>query len=262
MNNLNEIVSDNEKLFEDVPPLKYVKRFLQIPELIEDAKRALRANALFSALSLSLSLAAECSKFKYPDEWFEEKADNDPYLMKQFPNYFDENGIYLHKKSKNHDKERFMMWFDDWNNSHNCSNDIKQEMIDFEEKNEEHRRNKDGSISPDINGEILYQIRCKLFHEGTNAIDFQNKIMDIGNHNIGDFNYVLTDASKPFLGIYGHSSSSSIQPGSSSMNIYLPELVNGLCYYVELYYSKNAPKSFNKIQVIDYTDVYKRNNEN
>ena len=82
-----------------------------IPELINDANQALNAGAVFSAFTMALSLVATCSVVEYPDEWFQENAENDPYIQLHFPK--------CNPSAKNnHDRERFEMWYDDWRNNH------------------------------------------------------------------------------------------------------------------------------------------------
>ena len=101
-----------------------------ILDLIDDAKTALQSGAYLSAMTLTFAIISECANIEYPDEWFNANAESDKYLQEKFPNYYN-NGRYY---NKNHDRERFQMWIDDWENDHNCDESLKSEMNNYAKK--------------------------------------------------------------------------------------------------------------------------------
>lgn len=224
-----------------------------INDLIKDAKLALKSEAYFSALSLSFALVSECANIKYPNEWFDKNANEDKYLKEHFSYKYNNKGKYDTKKYKNHDKERFTMWIDDWNNSHNCNAEIKEQMEEYEQQRCLHRKCCDNKlILPELNGELLYQLRCAIFHQGSSHIEFnnKNKISDEGNKQITNGNFILMlDDDNPFYKLpYVISETDMI---SSKIKIGVNKLVLQLLRLVELYYNENLNKKFNTIHILD-----------
>lgn len=220
-----------------------------IKNLISDVKIALQSGAYFSALSLTFAIISECANVEYPDEWFEKNADTDVYLREYFPNHYNKNGKY---NCSNHDRERFQMWIDDWENDHNCDEPLKSQMQNYVKQNKENRKSSNGLL-PIENGELLYQLRCTLFHEASSDIEFLNskKISDIGNSRISSENFVLILDNENLSDFHLRGSCGTCSSGKSSIKIN----VNGfICYYlslVELYIERNKNKTFNTIKIQD-----------
>ena len=220
-----------------------------LENLTEDVKTALKAGAHFSALALTFALVSECASITYPDEWFDKNADTDEYMKRQFP-YLYKNGRYTHPGG--HDKERFIMWLDDWENSHNCDDSIKAKMEEYERNTSEFRKATYG-ISPHINGELLYQLRCSLFHEASNKIDFlsKRKISDEGNMNIDSTQFTLSlDKYNPYE-VHMLESSSTWENGKSSMDISVNGLIYHLLNYIEIFWENIDKKACHTIRVHD-----------
>lgn len=219
-----------------------------IENLISDARLALQSKAYFSSLLLTFSIISACANAEYPDEWFTKNANSDKYLQTHFKKYF-KTGTY---QCPSHDKERFQMWVDDWENNHNCDNSLKSEMKDYILFCEENRQTPCGPL-PRINGELLYQLRCALFHNGTSniAFDNQNKISDQGNSAISPDMFILTLDSDnlEYSDLTVASSVNSL--GKSSISINIGGLINHYLYLAELYCKKNPNKVFQTIRVQD-----------
>lgn len=226
---------------------------ITIPQLIEDIRRAEKAGAYFSALSLSFALVSECANVKYPDEWFTENAQNDEYLIEHFPQYY-KSGKY---SNKNHDRERFTMWFDDWSNAHGSSEANKSQMEEFARQEEEFRKSPNG-IMPRVNGELLYQIRCCLLHEGSDDIEFHNnkKILDEGNKNITAFDFVVTEYKELYPA--GGESCCVGSSGNASISVDVQGLINTILHFVQLYYDRDMKNEHNAFNTISITDTTKR----
>ena len=216
-----------------------------IKDLISDARTALEAGSYFSALSLTFAIIAECANIAYPDEWFDKNADTDEYLQKKFPSHYNKNGKY---NCQNHDRERFQMWIDDWENDHSCDKSLKSQMKEYAEKNEEERKTENGSL-PIIDGELLYQLRCSLFHNASSDIEFSNskKISDECNSKILQENFVLIlDNCNLSNGVYSVDSS-----GEMSMSPSVNYIISHYLNLVELFIENNRDKSFPTIKVHD-----------
>ncbi len=223
--------------------------YLSIDNLVKDAKMALKSGALFSALALTFSLVAECAYIKYPDKWFEENADTDVYMKKLFPYNFSGKGKYV---GKNHDKERFIMWYEDWYNAHNCKESERKAKEELEQILQEHIEL--GSVpTPHMNGELLYQLRCTLFHEASSQIDFsiKKKISDKGNSRIASNGFILTlEKNKPNEN-YGLACGVAGEDAPSIMNISVNGLVCHLLNFVERDYKNVGIGKYNKVLVDD-----------
>lgn len=190
---------------------------ISIPCLLEDIERALQANAQFSALAMTLALVAECAEVQYP----EIKSDG----------------------------EKFATWYDDWFNSHNCDESIKEKMDEYAQKREERRHTEYGKL-PQLNGELLYKLRCKLFHEASTDVEFY-KLKDDGNKDITNFSFAI--------GIGGMSSGICDKSEKDvSMRIDIPWLVEDLTHLIRLFYERNKDKIFHEISVVDNTGYYVR----
>lgn len=212
-------------------------REFSFKELILDAKKALEAEAYFSAMSLTFAIISACANVEYPDDWFKLNAEHDDYLIKNFPSHY-KNGKYIYS---NHDKERFQMWVDDWENSHNCEESIKEQMEEYKNAKDNERRS-DNGIFPEINGELLYQLRCVFFHEASSEIEFNNpaKIADEGNKKIDPKKFTLTIVKNNSFDLYANNSSSLDSSGAATLDINVNAFI---CHYLRL-----AEKYFNKKQ--------------
>lgn len=225
-----------------------MKSVFTIKDLILDARKALKSEAYFSALSLTFAIISECANVEYPDEWFNKNACTDKYLQENFPTHY-KDGKY---NCSNHDKERFQMWIDDWENDHNCNESLESQMKEYAKSKKEFRKTENGLL-PIENGELLYQLRCVLFHEASNNIEFNNpqKISDCGNSKISSSNFVLTLDSYNQIKFYPQYTCSTDLSNGTSMNIN----VNGLIYYyldlAEKYINDNKDKIFSKITIND-----------
>lgn len=216
--------------------------------LIEDAKTALQAEAYLSAMALTFAIISECANIEYPDEWFDANAENDKYLKENFPNHY-KNGKYF---NKNHDKERFQMWIDDWENDHNCDESLKSEMNEYVRKNEENRETRFG-LMPEENGELLYQLRCSILHEASIDIEFcnQKKISDEGNAAIVPNLFTLVFDANNELNVHARGAYGTSSDGKSSMSINVNGFVYHYLYLAELYHQRCQDKKFSVIKITD-----------
>ena len=231
--------------------IKMEFNIIKIDDLIKDAKIALEAGAYFSSLMLTFALVSECAKIEYPDDWFEKNAEADEYLKEHFHRNY-KNGKY---NNKNHDKERFVMWIDDWSNSHNCKDaKLAEDMKEYEKQMENMRKLSDKKM-PCINGELLYQLRCNLFHEGSINIEFsdEKKITDNGNSRIQNKNIALKiDNSNKFdIHLHVFFIRKDNDREESGMYININELIYSLLSMVKKYYNDHDNTLFNTIKVFD-----------
>ncbi len=188
------------------------ENYLKISQLIEDVKRAYKANAQFSAVALVLSLVAACSRLEYPAQVT--------------------------------DKERFIRWVN------------KYAIKDFWES-----PNHTNYHTPYLNAELLYQIRCCLFHEGSNYVDFSNpkviSIQDNRNLNASTFVYIIHTPNS-----YGFSHPQGGSMGQSDfLHIPLESIIQPLILAVQSYIDLQPSKDVSlKMHVIDYTKTYEDTN--
>ena len=216
--------------------------YMEINNLIDDAKLALENGAFFSALTLSFALVSECANIAYPDEWFSKYADNNEYMKKQFSYHF-RNGKYAN--NGNHDKERFIMWIDRWK--------IPTEFGEGETILKKYRESR-AFPSPELNGELIYQLRCNLIHEGSSDIAFSDdkKISHKGNSKIASDKFALAIENEKKqsgrLVFCGHACENS----DSGIVISVNGLIFFLLGYVELFYKTIGVEEFKKIPVYDY----------
>ncbi len=221
-----------------------------VKDLIKDAKKALESGAYFSALTLTFALVSECANVKYPDEWFEKNANADSYMRNQFPEYY-KSGKY--DSHKNHDRERFIMWYDDWYNAHNCCEAERKQREELERVLKEHAQL--GSVpAPHLNGELLYQLRCTIFHEASSGIKFNapKKISDEGNGRLTSDGFILSLEKYNENENYGLMGGSAGENSPSVMNISLNGLICHLLYYVGIFYNRTDDNRFNTILIHDY----------
>lgn len=225
------------------PP--YTIKFYDITDLIQEVKSSLKYNNHFSALILTFMLISECVNIEYPNKWFEKNAEDDEYLKKHFPKHYTNNGKYI---CKNHDKERFQMWVDDWENFHNYKKEIGEEEKKYLEHQKSHRKTEHG-ILPIVNGELLYQLRSSLVHTGSKDIDFNFKITDNGNKHLSNNKFILIiEEDSPYT-IYVRSASIDSY-NDCSLYINITELIKHYIYLIEKYIEKNKDKKFNIIKTL------------
>lgn len=140
---------------------------IQIPALIADARRALTANAQFSALCISLALADECASI----EW--EKAKG-------------------HKPEVREREAAYAAWYDMWRGT---DDRVLKNL----------RRTNNGTL-PRLDGKLLYKVRCALLHAMSLNIEFADcGLPDDANRNIRDFTPMLSAPTE--WGIGGEASS-------------------------------------------------------
>lgn len=222
---------------------------VDILALVSEAEKTLNNHCYFAAFSMAFALMSKCAVIEYPDDWFSNKADTDDYLKVHFPNKY-KNGKYA--GNRNHDAERFCMWWDDWDSSHNLPDDsLKDNMIRYEIKREENRRNDDGSLIPMIDGELLYKIRCAFLHEASNDVDCC-KLHDEGNNKI-DKIYFVVDELNPMS--YGGTVFNCMLY-SNEFHVYVQGLVRHILHRVRLYCARNKSSISSCINVIDVTGTY------
>ncbi len=234
---------------------------ISIPQLIDDAKRALKSNAIFSALALTLSLVAECSEIEYPDRWFSannsENPNNNEYMKDKFFYNYNLHGQYI-AANRGHDRERFTMWIDDFYNNNNCDDSIKEAMEEYMEVSKDARQTEFGELPTLESGELWYQIRCKLFHTGSNDINF-SRLNDEGNKKVKEFIYIINSLNEFDTG--GASVYSIDNQQNSEMHIDIVTEISMLLNFVTIYYNKNKDtKTFNNIKIKDFENIYSTEN--
>lgn len=235
--------------------------YASVSTLIADAERALKGGAYFSALSLTFSLVSFAANVRYPDTWFTDHADHDEYMLRAFPKYFTADGSYKRKKSKGHDKERFVMWYDDWSNDHNCDPALKDDIQVYHRKLEEKRKVGTAEM-PELDGELLYQIRCCLFHESSNNVQFF-RLSDAGNQHVSDFMFLISPYSLvktgPMIMKSVSSDTSDYKNYDGSLIIDVQLLVRHLLHLVKQFFRIDLEPVYDfedRINVIDASGFY------
>lgn len=147
------------------------------------------------------------------------------------------------------------MWIDDWSNSHNCKDaKLAEDMREYEKQMENMRKLSDKEM-PCINGELLYQLRCNLFHEGSINIEFsdEKKITDNGNSRIQNKNFVLKidNGNKFDIHLHDFFIRKDNDREESGMNSNINGLIYSLLSMVEKYYNDHDNTLFNTIKVFD-----------
>lgn len=216
---LQEIITQKE--------FEYMSGLISVPVIIEDVKRAMMANAQFSALCLTFALVDECATF----EW--NKSHSEKHV------------------GGHNDEKAYAAWFDMWDSSKGIDNEEqKKKMEEFEQKIKDLHKG-----LPYLDGKLLYKLRCSILHAVSTNIDFMNcGLGNDANRNIKDFTLILSEPNT-YLG--GGISRISNKDKNNSMNINIQGLVGNLLYLVELYYKRNKDAiEFNEIEVIDYTGNY------
>lgn len=144
----------------------YYDAFVSIPHLIEDAKRAMAANAQFSSLCLTLALLGNCSQV----EW-----------------------LKTHDSIDGCDSKAYVAWYDMWEES------IKNEI----EKNRQSEcgvlPRLDGSFLYQIRCMVLHTTSIDI--DFTNS----KKITDEANQHITNFTFSISEPNEFMLGgsLYG-----------------------------------------------------------
>lgn len=226
--------------------MRYRAGIVNISALIAEAERALSSGCHFASFALALTLVARCAKDKYPNEWFDKNAQADSYLKENFPRNYNKNGIYT---QKHHDAERFTMWCDDWENLHDCNDEIvRQKMEEYQQSILQCRKTPYGLI-PKLDGNFIYQIRCYFLHEMSNDIDFTNKLTDVGNRSISKFAFVVQEQSPFFYSNH----ITTIDSRDISYDVNIGWLIQYLLYLVKQY-CKN--KEMLTVKIVDFTDTY------
>lgn len=227
---------------------------IPISVLADEAEKTLDNHCYFAALALSFALVSRCAAIKYPDEWFDENAQNDEYLQTHFP-WMYRNGTYSNRRS--HDTERFCMWWDDWSSSHSLPDgELKDHMVEFEQSYAEFRDNGEDENGnklppiPTLDGELLYRIRCAFVHDATNIFDF-DKLHDAGNKTIGSFRFVI-DKLNPY---HTGSTCSGCGPTCNEFHVSVQGLVGEMLHHVRKY-CNDRELDVDCIKAVDETGTY------
>lgn len=200
---------------------------ISVPHLILDAKRALLANAQFSALCITLALTDECAKV----EWLKTHDINEKY---------NNETAYAH-------------WYDMWMTSDGYSGEEKKQMEKYEKSVKNNRKTKNSTV-PMLDGQLLYKIRCSILHALSSEIDFENcGLADSANRKITNFSFTLSIPNEMTMG--GECCSCDKYNGNY-LAIDLCGLINFLLYLIDRYYQKNKDQKFNFIAVSDFTNEY------
>ena len=206
----------------------FVEGNISIPELVADARRALEANAQFSALSVTLGIVDECATV----EW-EKRTGKKPQLKEN--------------------QKSFAQWVDMWESAENCDENIKNNMVSYEKQCKNSRKTDNGML-PKLNGELLYKIRCSILHAMSSNIDFKNiGLSDDANRHIEEFLFIT---SKPIKGMMGDALTSCDKNKHNTLCIDVQQLTEKLLYLIEVYYKKADSKRFNTISLYDFTNEY------
>lgn len=184
-----------------------------IDTFIDEINRALSYDLYFSALSLALTLPDICGKAEYPD-----------------------------KKSTS----RYKLWYDEYIG--------KSEHPVLEENQGEYSKEIIETIRnmPYLSGEIVYNFRCSLFHQGTPNIDrveYQrrnNKKCPI------DKFVVVTEQEKPFQ-IYGGERSSVVTDNDGNQTRTYRVNIRRLCKILTLTAKKYYEENKEKFHFLDYS---------
>lgn len=222
---------------------EYTNCMISIPAFIEDVKRAIAANAQFSALCLTLALVDECATF----EWRKTHPSED------------------YKSQKN--EQAYTEWYNMWYKPLKKDDDkMKDQMKKVENKRKEYRKStidtisngkiqKKTLITPQLDGKLLYKIRCSILHAVSTNIDFKNcGLEDSANRNIKDFTIVINE---PNIYSTGGVSYSCDENKNASIEMTIQWLVNTLLNSIKNYYENNKDNiKFNTIKAIDFTNDY------
>ena len=132
----------------------YRNTFATIPQLITDAKRAMAANAQFSALCLTLALVGNCSQV----EW-----------------------LKTHSSIDRHDKDAYVAWYDMWDEP------IKDEIEKERQSTCGTMPRLDGSFLYQIRCAVLHTASIDIDFSSA------KKMVDEANRNIINFTFSLSE---------------------------------------------------------------------
>lgn len=213
---------------------------INLLELIEDVKLAMKADAWFSALSLTFALIDKCSTIEYPE------VANTNMGTNRFSKWVD---TYINTR-------------DDigWKFRPNKNGKMVKKTSHIKIGNgKEYDRNE-----PYMDGELLYQLRCALLHGCSNNIDSVKINHNAANkklisNNKYNFKYQISTQ-------YIEMGWSNIQSSVDCFdNYYMTIPIDGLIWPILLavkdFYELNKEK-FNSITIIDYKNVYKMEEDN
>lgn len=104
---------------------------------------------------------------------------------------------------------------------------------------------------PYLSGEVLYQLRCSLFHEGDSTPDISKVKEDL--NKVDRFELLINEYND--LNIHGGASSYQISNNkiiNKTLQISIQDVCNKLCWVGEKYYHENKEKfNFREFNIID-----------
>lgn len=104
---------------------------------------------------------------------------------------------------------------------------------------------------PYLSGEVLYQLRCSLFHEGDSMPDISNIKNEL--NKVDKFDLLIEENNE--FNIYGGGSGYEIRDGepvNKVCKISIQDICNKLCWVGEKYYHDNRDKfEFREYNIVD-----------
>ena len=202
---------------------------INILDLIEDIKRAMKADAWFSALSLTFALVSKCGKVQY----------------------------------NNSDSYNFIHWVDDYITKDNSvcwekrpnKNGKMTKKVSHQVRNYNNSKQELDISEPYMNGELLYQLRCALLHGASDNVKFNELSHCKPNTNIKSYNFHYQISTQYIEMGWSNIQSSVDCYDNYSMTVPIDGLIWPIILSVEEYYNNNQDK-FNKITIIDYRQIY------
>ena len=199
-----------------------------IDKLIEEINKALENELYFSALSLALTLPDICGKAEYPD-----KGSTSRYQL-----WYDEYiGQYENPTFSEKDIDE------------DLDNNIKEELL--KTKN-----------MPYLSGEVVYNFRCSLFHQGNPNLDeIEYEKRKKKKCPIDKF-VVVVEKEKPFH-IYSGECSSIVSDNEGhqtrSYRLNVRRLCMIICLTAGKYYRDNKEKfTFFNYSILDWDEEMKK----
>ena len=113
------------------------------------------------------------------------------------------------------------------------------------------QRNDEDEILPYASGEVIYQLRCSLFHQGSTDINI--KKINAPENKVTNFSLIVNQDKDD---IFGGSSSLTLFDKDiieRDLEISIQDLCRKICKLSEYYYDKNKEKfDFMKVQFVDW----------
>ncbi|WP_455533018.1 hypothetical protein [Roseburia inulinivorans] len=204
----------------------HLKSPITVPKLIDDGRRALDANASFAGLCVAFALVDECAGVEWRHAHGCERSEGD-------------------------NEKSWIEWYDMWFTAKGCKPEDKALMIKFEKERRKHCLVNGKARIPQLDGHMLYKIRCAFLHAMSGNVDF-SKSGDAANRGIEDFSVMI---SKPSFLMDGTCAETDGH-GHNKISIDVGERARELLHLVEQYYNEHDPKDFNIIVGYDFTGLY------